>query len=81
LSKREVSSTLVISSTVAHAAALFKSHLPDLNMEVLRKDFTVEEAGRETLVNATYDAVHNFVSSYDFARLVESEDNDSPKTL
>jgi hypothetical protein len=26
----------MISSVVAHAAALFKNHLPDLNMELLR---------------------------------------------
>jgi hypothetical protein len=34
-SKREVSFNMMISLTVAHAAALFKNHLPDLNMELL----------------------------------------------
>jgi hypothetical protein len=35
-SKREDSFNMMISSTVAHAAVLFKNHLPDLNMELLR---------------------------------------------
>jgi hypothetical protein len=39
----------MISSAVAHVAALFKNHLPDLNMELLRQDFTVDVAERETV--------------------------------
>jgi hypothetical protein len=35
-SKRENSFNMMISSVVAHAAALFKNHLPGLNMELLR---------------------------------------------
>jgi chromosome segregation ATPase len=35
-SKRESSFNMMISSAVAHAAALFKNHVPDLNMELLR---------------------------------------------
>jgi hypothetical protein len=35
-SKREGSFNMIISSTVAHDAALFKNHLPDLSMELLR---------------------------------------------
>jgi hypothetical protein len=81
LSKREVSSTTVISSTVTHAAALFKSHLPDLDMEILHKDFTIEKAECKTLVTSAYAAAQDFVSSSDFARLVESKDNDSSRTL
>jgi hypothetical protein len=34
-SKRENSFNMMISSVVAPAAALFKNHLPDLNMELL----------------------------------------------
>jgi hypothetical protein len=34
-SKRESSFNLMISSAVAHAATLFKNHLPNLNMELL----------------------------------------------
>jgi hypothetical protein len=35
----------------------------------------------ETLVSSAFDASQDFVSSYDFASLAESDDNDSPKTL
>jgi hypothetical protein len=71
----------MISSAVAHAAVLFKNHLPGLNLELLRQDFTVNEAERETLVSSAFDAAQDFVSSYDFANLVESDDNDSSKVL
>jgi chromosome segregation ATPase len=81
LSKHESSFNMMISSAVAHAAALFKNHFPDLNMELLRKDFTVDDAECETLVSSSFDAAQDFVSSYDFASLVESDDNDSPKAL
>jgi hypothetical protein len=36
-SKRENSFNMMISSTVAHVAALFKNYLSDLNMELLRQ--------------------------------------------
>jgi chromosome segregation ATPase len=80
-SKRESSFNMMISLLVAHAAALFKKHLPNLNMELLRQDFTVDDAERETIVSSTFDAAQDFVSLYDFASLVESDDNDSPKAL
>jgi hypothetical protein len=72
---------MMISSMVAHAAALFKNYLSDLNMELLRQDFTVDDAEHETLVFNTFDAAQDFVSSYDFSSLVEFDDNDSPKAL
>jgi hypothetical protein len=71
---------MVISSAVPHTATLFKSHLPDLDMELLRKDFTIDDVKRETLVASTYNAAQDFVSSYDFASPAEIEDNDSPRT-
>jgi hypothetical protein len=80
-SKHEDSFNMMISSTVAHAAALFRIHLPNLNMELLHQDFTVDDAERETLVSSAFDATQDFVSSYDFTSLVESDDNDSPKAL
>jgi hypothetical protein len=80
-SMRENSFNMMISSVVAHAAALFKNHLPDLILELLRHDFTVDDAKRETLVSSAFDAAQNFVSLYDSASLAESDDNDSPKTL
>jgi hypothetical protein len=41
----------------------------------------VDDAERETLVSNTFDAAQDFVSSYDFASLAESNDNDNPKAL
>jgi hypothetical protein len=79
--KHESSFNMMISSVVAHVAALFKNHLPDLNMELLRQDFMVDDAECETLVSSAFDAAQDFVSSYDFTSLAESYDNDSPKAL
>jgi hypothetical protein len=79
--KRDGSANMMISSAVAHTAALFKNHLPDLNVEILRQDFTVDDTEREALVSSVFDAAQDFVSSYDFTSLVESDDNDSPKGL
>jgi hypothetical protein len=72
---------MIIFSAVAHVAALFKNHLPDLNMELLRQNFTVDDAERETLVSNAFDAAQDYVSSYDFTSLTESDDNDNPKAL
>jgi chromosome segregation ATPase len=72
LSKWELSS-----SAVANVVALMKNHLPDLDMEILHKDFIVDDAERETLVNSAYDAAHDFVSLYNFSSLAESDDNNS----
>jgi hypothetical protein len=72
---------MMISSAVAHAATLFKNHLPNLNMELIRQDFTVDDVEHETLVSSAFDAAQDFVSSYDFTSLSESNDNDSPKAL
>jgi hypothetical protein len=81
LSKHEDSSVLMILMAVANAMALLKSHLPDLDVELLRKDFTVDEVEREALTSGAYDAAHEFASSYDFSSLAESEDNDSPRNM
>jgi hypothetical protein len=81
LAKREGSTNMMISSVVAHTATLFKNHLPDLNVEILRQDFTVDDSELEALVSSVFDAAQDFVSSYDFTSLVESDDNDSPKGL
>jgi hypothetical protein len=80
-SKRENSFNMMISSVVAPAAALFKNHLPDLNMELLCQDFTVDDVECETLVSSAFDAAQDFISSYDFTSLAESDYNDSPKAL
>jgi hypothetical protein len=61
-SKCEGSFNMMISSTVAHAAVLFNNHLPDLNIELLRQNFTVDDAERETLVSSAFDVVQDSVS-------------------
>jgi hypothetical protein len=81
LSKRELSSSMVISLAVAIAVAVMKNHLPDLDMEILHKDFTVDDTEREILVNSAYDAAHDFVSLYNFSSLAVSDDNNSPRAL
>jgi hypothetical protein len=78
-SKHESSFNLMISSAVAHAAALFKNHLPDLNMELLRQNFTVDDTKCETLVSNAFDAAQDFVSSYDFTSLAESDTMTTPR--
>jgi hypothetical protein len=81
LSKRELSSSTVISSTVANAVALFKNHLSDLDVEILCMDFTIDDVEREALANSAYDVAHDFVSLYDFSSLAKSDDNTSLETL
>jgi hypothetical protein len=81
LAKRDGSANMMISSAVAHTAALFKNHLLDLNMEILRQDFTMDDAEREALVSSAFDVAQDFVSSYDFTSLVEFDDNNSPKGM
>jgi antirestriction protein len=80
-SKHENTFNMMISSAVAHAAALFKNHLRDLNMELLHQDFTVDDVERNTLVSNVFDVAQDFVSSYDFTSPTESDDNNSPKAL
>jgi hypothetical protein len=81
LSKREDSSILMISMAMANAMALLKSHLPNLDVELLRKDIVVDEAEHEALTNGAYDAAHEFALSYDFSSPAESEDNDSLQNM
>jgi chromosome segregation ATPase len=81
LSKRENSFNMMIFSAVSHATALFKNHLPGLNIDLLCQNFTVDDAKYETLVSSAFDAAQDFVSSYDSASLAESDNNDSPKAL
>jgi hypothetical protein len=69
---------MVASSAVAHAMALVKNHIPDFDMEILRRGFYVDEAGREALIDSVYDTAQHFVSLYDFSILTESDDNKSP---
>jgi hypothetical protein len=75
LSKREDSSVLMISTLVANAMALLKNHLPDLDIALLCKDFTVEKAEREALTNGAYVLLMNSLRLMTFLVLL------SPKTM
>jgi hypothetical protein len=66
---------------VANVAVLFKNQLSKLDMEILHKDFTIDDAEREALSNSAYDTAHKFVSLYDFSSLAEFDDNNSLGTL
>jgi hypothetical protein len=80
MAKQDFSSSSVISSVVAHAMALVKNHMPDFDVEILRRDFSIDDAHREALVDSVYDTQH-FISLYDFSTLAESDDNNSPGAL
>jgi hypothetical protein len=54
--------------------------MPNLDVEILRKDFTIDDVEWEALANSSYDASHEFVPLYDFSSLTESDDNNSPGT-
>jgi hypothetical protein len=45
LSKREFSSSVVISLAVANAMTLVKNHMPEFDAKIFRKDFTVDDVG------------------------------------
>jgi hypothetical protein len=72
---------MVISSALVNAAMLFKNHMPNLDVEILCKDFTIDNTEQEALANSAYDVAHEFVSLYDFSSLAKSNDNNSPGTL
>jgi hypothetical protein len=80
-SKRKSSFNMMISSTVAYAAVLFRHHLPDLNMDLIRQDFTVDDTEHETLVSSAFDTAQDFISLYDFVSLIQSDDKDSLRQI
>jgi hypothetical protein len=67
-----------MSSAVAHAMALLKSHTPDLDTEILQREFPFTDEERDAIVDSVYDIVQYFVSQYDFSVLNELNDNGSP---
>jgi hypothetical protein len=78
LDKQDFSSSVVTSSAVAYAMALVKNHMPDFDMEILQRDFFIDEVERKVLVYSVYDTAQYFVSLYDFSVVAESDDNKSP---
>jgi hypothetical protein len=66
--ERNTSSSEVMASVVAHVVGLLKSHVANLNLELLREDYRCEsDAERNVFMDDAYDAAHHFVSSYDFS--------------
>jgi hypothetical protein len=62
LSKRDFTTLVVNSSVVGHVVALVKSHMPDFDAEILRRDFPINDEERDTLVDSVYDTAQYFVS-------------------
>jgi hypothetical protein len=62
LSKWDFTSLVVNSSVVGHVVALVKSHMPDFDAEILRRDFPINDEERDTLVDSVYDTAQYFVS-------------------
>jgi hypothetical protein len=72
----DCSSSIVISSVVAHEVALVKSYIPDLDLELLHKDYPFEDdEERDTLIDNVFETAQYFVSQYDFSVV---NDQDSP---
>jgi hypothetical protein len=79
LSKRDFSSSIAISSAVVHIVALLKSHMPNLDVEKLRRHFPFDnDEEQDALVHSVYDTAQYFVSQYDFSVTNELDDNGSP---
>jgi hypothetical protein len=48
---------------VSHVVELMKSHAPDLDIELLRRNFPfADDEERDALIDNVYDTVHHFVS-------------------
>jgi hypothetical protein len=68
LSKHDYSSSEVISSAVAHVVALLKSYVPDLDIELLHRDYPLDnDDEQDTLIDSVYDTTQFFVSQNDFS--------------
>jgi hypothetical protein len=81
LFERDYSSSAVISFAVAHVVVLLKSHVPDLDTELLHRDFPfADDEERDALIDSVYDTAQYFVSQYDFSVVNDQDDNGSPHT-
>jgi hypothetical protein len=81
LSEHDYSSSVVISSAMAHTVALLKIHTPDLETKQLRRDFLFDNnEERDALIDNVYDTAQHFVSQYDFSVVNDQDDNGSPDT-
>jgi hypothetical protein len=81
LFERDYSSSAVISFAVAHVVVLLKSHVPDLDTELLHRDFPfADDEERDALIDSVYDTAQYFMSQYDFSVVHDQDDNGSPHT-
>jgi hypothetical protein len=55
--KQETSSSEVMALVVAHTVALLKSHVADVDLELLHKEYQCKtDAERDTLIDGAFDA-------------------------
>jgi hypothetical protein len=81
LSEHDYSSSIVISSVVVHIVVLLKSYIPDLDPELLHKDYPLEDdEERDTLIDSVYETAQYFVSQYDFSVVKDQGDEGSSGT-
>jgi hypothetical protein len=57
--------------------ALLKSHMPDFDVEILRREFPINDEEKDATVDSVYDTAQHFVSQYDLSALNELDDNAS----
>jgi hypothetical protein len=70
--ERDTSSSEVMALAVAHTVGLLKSYVPDLDLELLHKEYQCEtDAERDVLVDGTFDASQHFMFSYDFSMICD----------
>jgi hypothetical protein len=68
LSEHDYSSSVMISSMVAHAVALLKSYTGDLDLELLHRDYPFDDDEEwDTLIDSVYDIAQHFMSQYNFS--------------
>jgi hypothetical protein len=78
LSEHDYSSSTVISLAVAHAVALRKSYIPNIDPELLHRDYPFEEdEERDALIDSLYETAQYFVTQYDFSVINDSNDEGS----
>jgi hypothetical protein len=79
LSEHDYSSSVMISSVVAHAVPLLKSYLSDLDIELLQQDYPFDDdEERDALIDSVYDTAQHFMSQYDFCVVNDQGDKGSP---
>jgi hypothetical protein len=76
LTERDYYSSEVISSTVAHVVALLKSYMPNIDPELIHKEYQCKDDDeRDALIEGVFDAAKHFIFEYDFS---VANNQDSP---